>query len=176
MPATAVRMMPTHTAQLAASFSRPISVRKPGVGEEDRQQEDRAQALEPLAQLLAKLLAGRHDRAGEKRPEERVDADDFGQERRGQQHDEHVRRPSARRAGRVTSSNSRPSHGLTTHTMTAMKMASAHTMNASVPPMPPAVTSVTTIASSDHAVTSSTAAQARAVVPSGVRVRARAPR
>ena len=57
--------------------------------------------------------------------------------------------------------------------MTAMKTASADTMKASVPPMPPAVTSVTTTASSDHAVTSSTAAQARAVVPSGVRVRPR---
>ena len=49
-----------------------------------------------------------------------------------------------------------------------MKMASAITMKASVPPTPPAVTSVTTNASSDHAVTSSTAAQASAVVPSGV--------
>ena len=43
-------------------------------------------------------------------------------------------------------------------------------MNASVPPIPPAVTRVTTIASSAHAVTSSTAAHARAVDPSGVRV------
>ncbi len=52
--------------------------------------------------------------------------------------------------------------------MTTMNTASAHTIIASVPPMPPAVTSVTTSASSDHAVTSSTAAQASAVVPSGV--------
>ena len=58
--------------------------------------------------------------------------------------------------------------GLTAHTMTMVNAASDATIIASVPPAPPAVASVTTSASSDHAVTSSTAAHASAVVPSGV--------